>query len=65
MTRLRKYVRMARQRRLNFWQARWRTEELEEAHSLESNSRSFDSQTKRSAADTDETRLDDDEEDGS
>lgn len=65
MTRLRKYVRMARQRRLNFWQARWRTEELEEDASLEASSGSFDAQTKRSADDTDEARLHDDEDEGS
>ena len=62
MTRLRKYVRMARQRRLNFWQARWRTEELEEDGHVESSSGSFDAQAKRHAGDTDEPTLDDDEE---
>jgi len=56
---------MARQRRLNFWQARWRTEELEEDASLEASSGSFDAQTKRSADDTDEARLHDDEDEGS
>jgi len=66
MTRLRKYVRMARQRRLNFWQARWRTEELEEDDRLESGARSFDPQSKRpAAADTDEARLEDDDEEAS
>jgi hypothetical protein len=65
MTRLRKYVRMARQRRLNFWQARWRTEELEEDDDLESRSRSFDAQAQRPADHTDEARLEDDEDDAS
>src|SRR5690606_23396985 len=57
MTRLRKYVRMARQRRLNFWQARWRTEAIEDEDLMESGPQSFEPAAKKSLNDHDEPML--------
>nr|MBF0681087.1 hypothetical protein [Pseudomonas sp.] len=65
MTRLRKYVRMARQRRLNFWQARWRTEAIEDEDLLEAGGQSFESAPKSSQNDHEERMLDSDDEDAS
>ena len=63
MTRLQKHVRMARQRRLNFWQARWRIETVDDDDLLESSTQSFEPMTKKSIDSHDEQMLDGDDED--